>query len=181
MIVMPAGPMGPVARKRGPIRPGPERLRDDDRAGTPHRRAATGSLCVKTYREGVAAKVGHDLVLEVGTWEATVQNGPGEMAGELQADATSLRVLSGERGVKPLTDRDEIRKNIDDKILRRQPVELHSTAVRASADELAVEGELTVAGSTRPVSARLTLSSDGQLTGTIPVVQSQWGSSPTAG
>src|SRR4051794_20695500 len=30
----------------------------------------TGSLRVKTYREGVAAKVGHDLVIEVGSWEA---------------------------------------------------------------------------------------------------------------
>jgi len=38
-----------------------------------------------------------------------VENGPGEMAVELRADSTSLRVLSGERGVKPLTDKDRIR------------------------------------------------------------------------
>ena len=31
-----------------------------------------GSLVVKTYREGVAAKVGHDLVIEVTRWEATL-------------------------------------------------------------------------------------------------------------
>jgi hypothetical protein len=107
---------------------------------------------IRTYREGVAAKVGHDLVIEVGSWEATVENGPGGMAVELRADPTSLRVLSGERGVKPLTDRDrdEIRKNIDDKILRRESIEFRSTAVRASDDQLAVDGELTLAGSTRP-------------------------------
>jgi polyisoprenoid-binding protein YceI len=144
---------------------------------------ATGSLRVKTYREGMAAKVGHDLVIEVGDWEAIVQSGPGETAVELRADATSLRVLSGERGVKPLTDRDrdEIRKNIDEKILRRQPIEFRSTAVRASGDELAVDGDLTLAGSTRPVSARLSLAPDGRLTGTIPVVQSEWGIKPYRG
>jgi len=87
-----------------------------------------GSLQIKTYREGVAAKVGHDLVIEVGTWEATMD----DEAVELHADSTSLRVLSGERGVKPLSDhdRDEIIKNIDGKILRRQPIEFRSTAVR---------------------------------------------------
>ena len=29
---------------------------------------ADGSLVVKTYREGVAAKVGHDLVIDVTEW-----------------------------------------------------------------------------------------------------------------
>jgi polyisoprenoid-binding protein YceI len=142
-----------------------------------------GSLRVKTYREGVAAKVGHDLVIEIGSWEATLDDASGEMAVELRADSTSLRVLSGERGVKPLTDRDrdEILKNIDEKILRRQPIEFRSTAVRQSGDELAVEGELTLAGTTRPVSAQLTRGADGRLTGTIPVVQSQWGIKPYRG
>jgi polyisoprenoid-binding protein YceI len=140
---------------------------------------ANGSLRVKTYREGVAAKVGHDLVLEVASWEATVE----DEAIELRADATSMRVLSGERGVKPLSDRDrdEIRKNIDEKILRRQPIEFHSTSVRRSGEQLAVEGELTLAGTTRPVSAELTRGADGRLTGTIPVVQSQWGIKPYRG
>jgi hypothetical protein len=153
---------------------------------TPGRHTAgpdAGSLRIKTYREGVAAKVGHDLVIEVGSWEATVENGSGEPVIELRADPTSLRVLSGERGVKPLTDhdRDEIGKNIDDKILHRQPIEFRSTAVRPSGDELAVDGDLTLAGSTRPVSARLALAADGRLTGTIPVVQSQWGIKPYRG
>ncbi|MEA2279438.1 MAG: hypothetical protein QOK21_45 [Solirubrobacteraceae bacterium] len=146
---------------------------------------ATGSLRIKTYREGVAAKVGHDLVIEAGSWEATVESGTGDMAISLRADPTSLRVLTGERGVKPLTDRDrnEIRKNIDEQILGRRPIEFRSTAVRPAADggEIAVEGDLTLAGSTRPVSARLRFEPDGHLTGTIPVVQSQWGIKPYRG
>jgi polyisoprenoid-binding protein YceI len=139
----------------------------------------TGSLRIKTYREGVAAKVGHDLVIEVGSWEATID----DAAVELRADSTSLRVLSGDRGVKPLTDHDrqEIIKNIDGKILRRQPIEFHSTAVTRAGDELTVEGNLTLAGTTRPVSAHLTRGADGRVTGTIPVVQSQWGIKPYRG
>src|SRR5689334_4628058 len=113
-----------------------------------------GTLQIKTYREGVAAKVGHDLVIEVRSWEATLDDD----AVTLHADSTSLRVLSGERGVKPLTDRDrdEILKNIDGKILKRQPIDFRSTAVRQEGDGLAVDGDLTLAGTTRPVSARLT-------------------------
>jgi polyisoprenoid-binding protein YceI len=144
---------------------------------------ADGSLQVKTYREGVAAKVGHDLVIEVSSWEATAQVGPGEPAFELRADASSLHVLTGERGLKPLTDRDreEIRKTIDGKVLGGRPIEFRSTAVRASGEDLDVEGELTLAGSTRPVNARLRLGPDGRLAGTIPLVQSQWGIKPYRG
>jgi polyisoprenoid-binding protein YceI len=142
----------------------------------------SGSLRVRTYREGVAAKVGHDLVLEVGAWEATVDGAPEALRLELTADSTSLRVLSGERGVKPLTDkdRDEIRKTIDGKVLERRPISFRSTAVRGAAPDLEVDGELTIGGATRPVSARLRLDG-GRLTGTIPVVQSQWGIKPYRG
>ena len=92
-------------------------------------------------------------------------------------------VLRGVRGVKPHTDhdREEIIKNIDGKILRRQPIEFRSTAVRRSGDELTVEGDLTLAGTTRPVTGRLTRGADGRVTGTIPVVQSQWGIKPYRG
>jgi polyisoprenoid-binding protein YceI len=143
------------------------------------------SLQVRTYREGVAAKAGHDLIIDVTRWDATVTvaDEPAGWAVELNADPRSLEVREGLRGVKPLTDKDrlEIRKNIDEKILRRQPIEFRSTAVRRSGEQLAVEGELTLAGTTRPVSAQLTRGADGRLTGTIAVVQTQWGIKPYRG
>jgi hypothetical protein len=113
------------------------------------------SLHVHTYREGVAAKVGHDLIIEVTRWEATVDEG----SIELTADPGSLEVREGHRGVKPLTDKDrrEIRKNID-----------------------AVAGELTMAGATRPVSVRLE-TTGGRIRATIPLVQSEWGIKPYRG
>jgi polyisoprenoid-binding protein YceI len=144
-----------------------------------------GSVTVKTYREGVAAKVGHDLVIDVGRWEATVEIGPDGAisAVSLDADAGSLSIREGHRGVKPLTDKDrrDIVQTIDSKILRRQPIACRSTAVRPAGDGVEVEGSLTIAGETRPVTARLQAGPDGRLTGTIPVVQSQWGIKPYRG
>ena len=140
------------------------------------------SLHVKTYREGLAAKVGHDLVIEVTRWEATVELAESKV--ELSADARSLEVREGVRGVKPLTDKDrgEIRKNIDD-VLQGQPITFRSRDVRLvdGGGPLVVEGDLTMAGSTRPVTARLDVSEDGRVTGTIPLTQSNWGIKPYRG
>jgi polyisoprenoid-binding protein YceI len=141
------------------------------------------SLHVKTYREGLAAKVGHDLVIEVTRWEATVELAESKV--ELSADARSLEVREGVRGVKPLTDKDrtEIRKNIDEKVLQGQPIVFRSREVRMADGEgpLVVEGELTIAGSTRPVTAQLDVSTDGRVSGTIPLTQSHWGIKPYRG
>ena len=141
------------------------------------------SLQVKTYREGMAAKVGHDLVIEVTRWDATVDLTASTV--ELNADASSLEVREGVRGLKPLTDKDrsEIRKNIDDKVLQGQPIAFRSTAVRlAEADgPLVVDGRLTMAGTTRSVTAQLDVGADGHVSGTIPVTQSDWGIKPYRG
>ena len=141
------------------------------------------SLQVKTYREGMAAKVGHDLVIDVTHWDATVDLTASTV--ELNADPRSLQVREGVRGLKPLTDKDrsEIHRNIDDKVLRGQPIAFRSTAVRlAGADgPLLVDGRLTMAGETRPVTAQLDVDADGRVSGTIPLVQSDWGIKPYRG
>jgi polyisoprenoid-binding protein YceI len=143
------------------------------------------SLQVKTYREGVAAKVGHDLVIDVTRWEATVvlSSDPSGSSVELTADPRSLEVREGLRGVKPLTDKDrgDIRGTIDDKILRGQPIAFRSSSVDAGDGPLAVEGTLTLAGSARPVTARLDVDADGRVHGTIPLAQTAWGIKPYRG
>jgi len=145
-------------------------------------------LQVRTYREGVAAKAGHDLIIEVTRWDAIVDLGggdPGAATVELSADSRSLEVREGLRGVKPLTDKDrvEIRKNIDDKILGGEPISFRSTSVRpdGGGGRLSVDGELTMAGSTRPITADLGVSTEGRLSGTIAVTQSAWGIKPYRG
>ncbi len=62
----------------------------------------SGSLKVNTYREGVAQKIGHDLVIEVEEWDATVDVGPhGAIRSvQLNVDPSSLRVSEGRGGAK---------------------------------------------------------------------------------
>lgn len=141
-----------------------------------------GTLRVQTYREGVAQKIGHDLIIEIGQWQATLEVGQdGEpKAISLEVDSSSLRVLEGRRGVKPLSDsdREEIRSNIDQKILLRRPISFRSSAIELRDGHLAVQGELSIAGTARAASFPLTLGPDGRLEGTLRVVQSEWGIKP---
>ena len=48
----------------------------------------SGTVEVRTYREGVAQKIGHDLIIDVGQWEATVE------VGEENSVTESLTTLS---------------------------------------------------------------------------------------
>ena len=55
---------------------------------------SNGSLKVMTGKEGAAAKMGHDLVLVVNSWEATVEGGDSPSI-SLTADPGSVEVESG--------------------------------------------------------------------------------------
>jgi hypothetical protein len=157
------------------------------RRGTHRLTPENASLEVRTYREGVAAKAGHDLIIDVTRWDAIVAVAD-EAAGwaiELNADPRSLEVREGLHGVKPLTenDRREIRKNIEEKILGGHAIRFRSSSVRFVEDSgrLAVEGELSMAGSARPLTAHLSVEAGGALSGTIPLKQSVWGIKPYRG
>jgi hypothetical protein len=53
-----------------------------------------GTLQVRTYREGLAQKFGHDLIIDVGQWEAAadVREDGTLSAVQLEADPRSLQV-----------------------------------------------------------------------------------------
>jgi polyisoprenoid-binding protein YceI len=144
-----------------------------------------GRLQVRTYREGIAQKVGHDLIIDVGKWQATVQAAQdGNLSSvELEVDPRSLQVREGHRGVKPLTDKDrgDIAKTIDEKVLGGRPIAFHSDTVEGSGGTVRVRGELNLAGASRPASFELEMTDDGHLTGTMPVTQSDWGIKPYRG
>jgi YceI-like protein len=155
------------------------------RLGTHTLGPESGTVQVRTYREGVGQKIGHDLILEVERWDATVEveAGGAVSALRLEADSGSLAVREGLRGVKPLSDRDrrEIARNIDEKVLLRRPIEFESTAVSHAGDRLSVSGEMTMAGTTRPTSFELSLSEDGRVEGRLALTQSSWGIKPYRG
>ncbi len=145
------------------------------------------SLVVKTYRECLAAKAGHDLIIEVQRWEGMLEVGEDRSGSsvELTADARSLHPREGLRGVKPLGDKDraEIRKNIDEKVLGGEPISFRSSGVEAAGGDsgLSVHGELTMNGQSRPASFELSGGPDGTVTGTAELVQSEWGIKPYRG
>jgi YceI-like protein len=134
-----------------------------------------GTLSVRTGRTGAVAKAGHDLLMTVTAWEATL----GDTALELRADATSLRVREGSGGMKALDDDDKanIHQTIDDEVLKRQDIVFRSTELRDGGDTLHVAGDLTLMGRTRPLAFDLHRDGD-RLTGRAVVKQTEWGMKP---
>ncbi len=139
---------------------------------------SNATLSVQTRRGGAAAKAGHDLLLHVTAWEGTLTVGEdgAPSAAELTADATSLRVQKGTGGMKGLDDSDKanIHQTIDDDVLRRRDIAFRSTAV----DGGRIEGELTLAGQTRPLALDVAIGDDGTVSANVTITQSDWGMKP---
>ena len=153
-------------------------------AGTHRFGPANATLSVRTGRTGAASKAGHDLLLHVTAWEATLEVGDGGAATglEFNADSTSLRVREGTGGMQALGDDDKanIEQTIDDEILRRMTIGFSSTAVELAeaGDVLTVQGDLTLAAATRALAFDLVVAADGSLTAGIKIRQSEWGIKP---
>ncbi len=139
------------------------------------------TLRVKTGRHGAAAKAGHDLVIEVQSWEATlnVAEDVGQSSLQLTADATSLHVIEGVGGMQALGDDDkaDIRKTIDKDVLKKKAIEFTSSSIADDGGRLAVSGDLSMGGKSKPVD--FVVSGDGgKVTGSAAVKQSDWGIKP---
>ena len=141
-----------------------------------------GTLLVKTGREGMGGKMGHDLTIEVGRWSATATVGEDMPACSLEgsAEVGSMQVVSGEGGVKPLSDGDksEIKKTITDKILGNTTIDFRSTSVTGGGSNATVQGDLTIAGKTAPAQFQLQDLGGGRIKATGQVVQSNFGVKP---
>jgi hypothetical protein len=126
----------------------------DDGTYGPH----NATLTVRTKRAGAAAKAGHDLLIEVTRWEATVAGG----AVTLTADPRSLRVREGSGGVMALDDDDRrnIEQTIDEEVLEGRPITYR-------------DGALTLNGQTHPLAVTAT-AAGGQAT----IRQTDWGMKP---
>jgi len=151
------------------IQPGTHKLGPDN-----------GTLSVKTERTGAAAKAGHNLLIHVTSWEATLALGD-DPSLSVDADATSLRVIDGTGGMQSLGDDDKqnIQKTIDDDVLKRQDIQFRSTEVQDSGDgKLIIKGDLTLNKKTNPIEFDLEVGDDGKLTGSAVVKQTDWKMKP---
>ena len=145
------------------------------------------SLRIETRRGGAAAKAGHDLVIEVSSWQGTLQVGenPGQNSLTLSADSGSMEVIEGTGGIKALTEEDkvEIKKTLEAEVLQPGQVEFESTAVTPMDDgeRLKVSGELSMNGNVHPLDFELEFGPDGAVSGRATVKQSEWGIEPYSG
>jgi len=143
----------------------------------------SGVLSIRTTRQGAASKAGHDLRIEVGSWEAEFKLGeaPDQSAMTLAADSRSLRVIEGTGGIKSLTgdDKASIQKTINDEVLKGCAIEFRSSEVQGAAGGgLSLRGDLDLGGRTAPVTFDLALGDDGRVTGSATVKQTDFGMKP---
>jgi hypothetical protein len=139
--------------------------------GTHNIGPSNGSLKVKTGKEGAAAKAGHNLVLGVNSWEATVEGGDSPTI-QLTADPGSFEVIEGSGGAKPLDDSDkgDIKKSISDKVLGSDKITFQSSEVTDSS----AKGELAIAGKSQTVEVPMTVSGD-KISGSYTLSQKDFG------
>ena len=149
---------------------------------------ANGRLVLRTYRQGMAAKAGHDLVLEARSWQGEVTV-PTDQSAEpsvtAQVDLRELHVVQGTGGVKPLSegDKEEIRRAMTKPLQtdRHPTAQFASSHVETEGDHAALDGTLLLAGANAPVRLEVEQSADGKLRATTTITQSRWGIKPYSG
>jgi polyisoprenoid-binding protein YceI len=159
-----------------PIMPGTHKLGPEN-----------ATLRVETGRRGAAAKAGHDLVIEVASWEGTLEVGEdqGQSSLALGADSGSMHVIEGTGGVMALTEEDkvEIKRTLEAEVLQAGRVEFQSTRVTPmdGGERLSITGELSMNSNRHPIEFELSVLPDGKLSGRATVKQSDWGIKPYSG
>ncbi len=145
---------------------------------------SSGRLLIRTGRTGLGSKAGHDLTIEVTDWTGTATVDTTNVNSSVSVDAyvDSFEVREGTGGVKPLTDSDraEIKKTLREKILdatKHPAIAFRSTDVEGAAEDFTVTGDLTITGTTHPVTVRGSITG-GRAHGSANIVQSQWGIKP---
>ncbi|XVQ10329.1 YceI family protein [Spirillospora sp. CA-255316] len=151
-----------------------------------------GRLLINTGRSGLGRRAGHDLTIEAARWSGTLTL-PGDAAtvpdaasaegasAEVTVPVEGLEVREGTGGVLPLSDQDraEITKNLR-KVLdaaRHPEITFTASTAAGSAAEFTVEGRLTVAGRTEPLTVRAR-AEGARIRGEATVRQTRWGIKP---
>lgn len=143
---------------------------------------ANGQINFRTGREGMASKVGHDLVLGLPNWSGRLiadSDNPAYARLEVTAELASLTVLEGTGGVKELSsgDKADITKNA----LKLLEVDKHPTAkfvAERAAPNSPLEGSLTLCGKTAPLKLDVTSTGDSSWRATGSLAQSAFGIKP---
>ena len=142
-----------------------------------------GTLTVRTGKGGAASKAGHNLLIIVDRWGATVELAadPAQSVLELNADSTSFTVQEGTGGMKALSadDKQGIAQTINEEVFKGTSISFRSTAVRPDGGgTFHVTGDLELSGGVNLIAFDVELSDAGRLTGSAAVTQTAWGMKP---
>ncbi len=137
-----------------------------------------GKVLVNVYKDGVAAKMGHDLTLEATSWSGTADINPDDPSSsslQVTIPISSLEVIEGKGGAKALSEGDkrDIKKNIA-KSLGSGEISFQSDSVSGSS----VKGNLTIGGKSAPVTLNLNVDDSGHATATTSFKQTDFGIKP---
>jgi polyisoprenoid-binding protein YceI len=146
-----------------------------------------GRILLHTYRDGLAATAGHDLLIELPQWsgELTVDDHRTVQSLEAHIDVGALIIREGTGGIKPLTDRD--RREIATTARRLLATDRYPEAVftatgfGVSGESGAIEGNFSLRGETRPLRLQVSQSAGDTYRATGTVVQSAYGIKPYTG
>jgi polyisoprenoid-binding protein YceI len=142
-------------------------------------------LLLRTGREGLGSRAGHDLTIEVTDWSGQVdmpESGPADASVSARLQLGSLTVREGTGGARPLTDKD--RRDIAENARRTLDVDRHPTAtfesqqVVAGADGGTIRGILTLHGTAAPVEVRVSMLAPDRYRARAVVKQSAYGIKP---
>jgi polyisoprenoid-binding protein YceI len=145
-----------------------------------------GRLLIRTRREGLAARAGHDLTIEALDWSGEVVSG---QEGGSTADLTvrveldKLSAREGTGGAMPLSDRDRSDINAT---MRRMLAGGDTTVFTGSAttttnDTGIIDGTLSVRGVERPLRLQVTRTGPDRYLATASIIQSSYGIRPYSG
>jgi polyisoprenoid-binding protein YceI len=137
-----------------------------------------------SYKDGMGAKLAHDLVLRATNWSGTL-NVDGSASGcsaALTVDPRSIEIVEARGGVKSLSDKDrrDIDKNINEKVLETNKypeLKFESTSCTGSEPNLTAAGNMTIKGTTRPVNVDLNVNGT-TVTGKTSISQKDFGIKP---
>jgi polyisoprenoid-binding protein YceI len=155
-------------------------------AGTYQLGPAAGRVSIRTSRAGIAARAGHDLLIEITRWSAEVtvpaddDLASATVTARLELD--SLTVRDGTGGAKPLSsgDRADIERTMR-KVLGTGTATYTSSRIIPSTVGGAIEGTLTLNERTQPVRLQVQNPAPGRYRGGGTVAQTAFGIAPYTG
>ena len=144
---------------------------------------SNSTLHLRTSREGLAAKVGHDLLIGFDEWSGSITvDGDDAASVEVEIEMASLRVLEGTGGVAALTPDDSrdivgtATKLLD--VAKHPTASFRSTQVSPVGAGATIDGDLTLRGATETVTLEVTQTHDSAWQASATVIQSAFGIKP---